>query len=185
MQDIDPKLLKVVALAKDGVGGEKETAIRIVKRLCAELGLDYDDVMNAQATQEYTFYYERNNERSIVSQILYKFATVPEHPGIRINKYYKKFFVRTTAAKYIEASQAIAVYIAAYRKERRRIITDLPDAFIYKHNIFGGFDEQDDKPPKEFTEAQLERERRAAALGSTMDDVTLTKAIEAGKENGQ
>lgn len=184
MDDIDPKLLKVVALAKDGVGGEKETAIRIVKRLCNELGLDYDDVMNAQATQEYTFYYERNNERSIVSQILYKFATVPEHPGIRINKYYKKFFVRTTAAKYIEASQAVAVYIAAYRKERRRIITDLPDAFIYKHNIFGGFDEQDDER-KAPTEAQLERERRAAQLGQTMDDVTLTKAIGDGQNNGQ
>ena len=156
MQDIDPKLLKVVALAKDGVGGEKTNAIKIVKRLCAELDLNYDDVMNATEFRAYERPYERNNEHDIIVQILYKFATTPEHPGVRGNKRYKEFYITTTPAKYIETMQALAIYIAAYRKDRRRIITDLPMAFIQKHEIFGGHNdpESESKPP---TKAELEQ----------------------------
>lgn len=182
LNDIDPKLLKVVALAKDGVGGEKTNALKIVKRLCAELGLNVDDVLNATDYREYEIKYERNNELSIIAQICYKFATTPEHPGVRFNKHYKEVYVTTTPAKYIETTQAIAVYIAAYRKDRRRIISDLPTAFIHKHYLFGGHSDpdQEDRQP---TKAELEQARRAAALGENLDDVTLTKAIESGATN--
>ncbi|MFA5172562.1 MAG: hypothetical protein WC426_13455 [Sulfuriferula sp.] len=182
LDDIDPKLLKIVALAKGGVGGEKDTAIRIVKKLCADLGLEYDDVMNATEFRKYEIPYERNNEHDIIVQILYKFATTPEHPGVRGNKRYKEFYITTTPSKYIETMQAIAVYIAAYRKERRRIITDMPLAFIHKHEIFGGHNDPDDER-KQPTRAELEAARRASRLAENMDDVTLTKAIESGAEN--
>lgn len=179
MENINPKLLKVVALAKQGVGGERTNAIKAVRRICATEGLNFDDVMNASDEREYTLDIAWRNkaEEDILAQVCFKFA-VPDGGDLSFNKYRKCFFYTTTPGRHIETTHAAAVYLAAFRKERKRILNDLTAAFIYKHNIVRP--RAKDAPPQEMSKEDREAAARQINLMSNLEDVSIRKALKNG-----
>lgn len=190
LQDIDPKLLKIIALAKHGVGGEKEQAIRIVKRICLRDGLDFDEVMAGKdqpKKYEPEFKILTKDEVQIAIQVAARFASTPEHPDVRGGRFrgYKLGYVEytTTAARHIETINAIEIYLAAYRKEKKNIARALQQAFVINHGLYSQFkeDREDDRPAP--TKDQLEEQARAIALtGALSEDVDLVKRIGSVKQ---
>lgn len=124
MDKVNDKLLKVIALAKHGVGGERTAAIATAKRICATHGLDYDEVMGSAETakiHEYTLDIKWRNklEEDMLAQVCLKFACTPENPDLFFNSYRKVFIYNTTAAKHLETINAASVYLHQFRKERK------------------------------------------------------------------
>lgn len=180
MIELDPKLTKIIALAKDGVGGEKTTAIRIVKKICLEQGLDFDDVMSLTAkVQEFHLrvpYYD-TGEEDVIAQVIFKFASSKEYPEIKINHKAHYFFYNCTASQHIETVNAVRIYLRQYRKEKRKIIADLSTAYIYKHNLFTDYAEK----KGEISLEEKARLLRQLKLTENMDDVQLRKEVSDGK----
>lgn len=128
------KLGKIVALAKHGIGGEKESALRLVKRICKKHDLDFEEVMNAsEDIREYVYYYKTKTELKIVGQIIFKILDSQE---IGQNKFRKALFFNCTPQQSVEIFSAIPIYLRAFQAEKKRIIEQLPSAFVIKHELW-------------------------------------------------
>lgn len=182
MNDIDPKLLKIVALAKAGVDGEKTAAIALVRRICAREGLSFEEVMSDRDENrefDVVLKWRNKTEKQIVINIIYKFALTPEHRDFRMWNYDKSVRYTTTPAKHLETVNAAAVYLKAYRKERKKIEEDLMSAFLDKHHIYPDWDTKDpDDNEHDQPDIDVERAMRIAAMTKGMDDVEIRRQIE-------
>lgn len=181
MKSIDDKLLKIVALARQGIGGEKTAAIRLVKRICEKQGLDFDDVMRATDYREYDLHIAtRNNlEVEIMAQVMFKFALSDEHPGLQYNRRAKIFFYTCTPSMHIETSNAASVYLAAYRKEVKKYALQVQEAFVAKHQLYRPT--SGDEKPEPLTLEQMLKVARLREIANDMADVKLRKNLGAGQ----
>lgn len=181
MRSVDERLLKIVALARQGIGGEKTAAIRLVKRICLKEGLDYEDVMRATDYRDYTLHVATRSklEVEIVTQVFFRFVVNDEHPNLQYNRRYKVFFYTTTPSGQVEVSNAVSVYLAAYRKEVKKYALQVQEAFVAKHQLFTP--SKDDKPSEPLTMAQLLKIARLREIANDMADVKLRKNIGAGE----
>lgn len=180
MDELDPKLLKVVALAKAGIGGEKENAIAIVRRLCEQHNLDFDDVMGAEEkVAERALYYKHDYEENVAAAVVFRFGATKEHPDVNYNKHRRVMFFEGTIQQYVECLNAMDAYLRVYRRERKRILNDLPGAFIAKHRLWTQWDDSDDRPErKPPTLEERQASYRRAQLGEAMlEDVKVQKRI--------
>jgi len=184
MVDIDPKLLKIIALAKDGIAGEKDSAILLVKKICKREGLSFDDVMNSVDYRQYELKanFKTELEAEIVAQTIYRFAVTKAHVGVRWNKHYKTFYYTTTPAKHIETLNAVPIYLASFRKEYKKVQQVLAEAFIRKHRLFKQFqtEEASERPAPEITAESLRNAQKVMSLMDGMEEVTVHKALQKG-----
>ena len=192
MDDIDPKLLKIVALAKHGIGGEKESALALVKRICERDGIDFDAVMSdTDAPREFTaddIKVRGRDELQIAIQVAARFATTKEHPSVA-GWYYSfdktiRLKYTTTTARHFETMNAITVYLKAYRREKKKFLESLNTAFYSHHGLFSQYHEEpDDEEEKPRTLEQRQAAWRAAHMSMAMtEQVKLTKEIGDGKD---
>lgn len=198
MDKVNDKLLKVIALAKHGVGGERTAAIATAKRICKTHGLDYDEVMGSAETakiHEYTLDIKWRNklEEDMLAQVCLKFACTPEHPDLFFNSYRKVFIYNTTAAKHLETINAASVYLHQFRKERKKLEQAILGAFCQKHRLYPTEETYNARHPEEAKRIgdgkidvdaefkKIEEARRRMAIAEGMDDVSLHKSIGSGK----
>lgn len=184
MIEIDPKLTKIIALAREGIGGEKTAAIKAVKRICEREGLNFDDVMSTTDEREYVLNIKWKNkqEETILAQVCFTFA-VPDTGKLQYNSYRKVFIYTTTPSRHIETLNAAAIYLAAYRKERKRMLEDLTGAFVYKHHLMRPSDDTEPSEYKEPTPEQKAAAKRQMNLMENLDGVTVRKSMGDGKSN--
>lgn len=185
MEDIDDRLLKIISLAKDGIGGERENAIRLVKKMCAEQGLNFDDVMNSVQVKEYFLHAADKNEAIVLQHVIAKFAMTREHLGLGYSQNRLYVYFECTPARFIETSNAWAIYQHAYRKEKARLLADLPAAFYMKHDLYLPPSEYDadahDEKVKNLSQEERDKIKRQYAMTDMLDDVSVHKAIGSGK----
>lgn len=193
MDDINPKLLKIIALAKQGVGGERDNAIKLVSDICEREGLDFEAVMGEQpdTPREYKpdIKVRSRDELRIAIQVASRFATTAEHPGVRGGYYgrdYGEIWLRytTTASKHIDTLNAISVYLTAYRREKKKFAKSLQVAFYSHHSLYPQFEQDGDaRPEKEYTlEDKQDRLRAAQMMMAMTEQVNVHKQIEVGHE---
>ena len=185
MIDIDPKLTRIIALARQGIGGEKENALRMVQSICDREGLDFDDVMSATDNREYMLEIKIKNEleMQIVAQVCFKFALTEQHHDLKVNKKARVFFYTTTPSKHIETLNAASVYLIAFRKERKKFENELAEAFIHKHSIYGEKYSDDERESDPLTFEKLKKAERMMSIAGGMDNVTVQKTIGDGNGN--
>lgn len=179
------RLGKIVTLAKNGVGGEKTTAIKMVKSLCEKYDLEYDDIMsNQQEVSEYTVEFKTKEEEDILCGCIYKYAYLTYDDSILESVYYKKLTFKTTPERYIETINAFGVLKNIYKKEKIKIQAAMLEAFRVKHDLFYSPTEEEWEKinkKKEKKEEDLvdkwEKERLINNLSSVMDDVELHKRL--------
>lgn len=175
MPELDDKLSRILELARHGVGGEKENAITILKRICAEREISFEDVMRADDIREYRLPYKRG-ELKIMWHILARYAskqTGNYWPRLRLIQ------INMTPGEYVELTYLVAQYLEAYKKERSKIVKSIPGAFIRKHNLYRE-SSPDDKPSKPLTYAQWKQLEMEEAMSGGMANVEITKGIESG-----
>ena len=139
---VDERMLKIVELARAGMGGEKEAAQRILQRICAKQGLSYEDLIN-DTSEKYSEHLIvtgklTKSEQTIAAQVVYRFATSKDNPELwtsrsRHNRVLKGFIAVCTPTQAAEAQYAVDLFLRAYRAEVKRIERETKIAFIMKH----------------------------------------------------
>ena len=182
LTDKDPKLAKIVQLAKLGVGGEKDNALRILKELCVTNSIDFAEVMGDDITfREYIVgRYRNEQELRIVSQVCFKFGSIDDGRfGVRYNKYRKVVMVETTPAKYAEVAYAYPIYIREYRRLLKQTVEDLAGAFIGTNRLYQpdyGHEPEDDQPDTR-TNDEIAAAWCRAQLSMGISPVRINKAL--------
>lgn len=184
MMNIDERTLKIIELARSGVGGEKANAQRILRDICRKQGLSYDDIINhtQEECAEHIIEVGRLTklEVEVAAQVVFRFATTKEYPSLAIlrDRHTRRtvgFKVICTPSHAVEAQYAVDVYLRAYRSEMRRIARDSQIAFVMKHNLYPRHEAPIDKSKLTYKErAEIER---ATMASMQMADVSIYKAI--------
>lgn len=190
---LDERSLRIVALARSGVGGEKENARRILRQICEKKHLDFDQVL-AGTNDEIT---ERKlilgrltkDEVRIIAHVIMNFGLSEDHKTLNVLYYGSKpagFSFECSKATLIETEHAANIYLRAFRKERRQIIDSLSAAFIMKQHLYTPeflqeeMTSDDDRELTKKEREKLERDHtRAVMMAAGMDDVQVRKALEA------
>lgn len=185
--NIDERILKIIELARNGVGGEKANAQRILRNICRKQGLLYDDIINhvQEEFAEHIISVGRLTklEVEVAAQVVFRFATTKEHPKLAIlqDRHTRRtvgFKVICTPSHAAEAQYAVDVYLRAYRSEMKRIARDSQIAFIMKHDLYPRYEKPIDK--RQLTDEELAEIERATMASMQMADVSIHKAIGGG-----
>ena len=174
-QDIDrdkvrSRAAKLLALARRGVGGEKETAQRFLDRLLQKHGItlaDLDDEHEQPQLAEFPFKDVR--ERQLLVQII---CTVCGVERISTWRARGKVITAVTRAQRIEVYLSAAALLPAWRKTVERAWL----AFIHTNDLSGKRkDDDEEQPPSKLSAEDLE-----AIMGmmSGMQKTPVRRAIE-------
>ena len=172
------KLGKIKALAERGVGGEKETALRMYEDLCRKYDISEDEAEAALAQLEKRWFsYSTQLEEELLLQIFYK-VTGSGESYIYTGKYSRRK-KRGCVCTALEAAE-IELIFGFYREEMKRELEAFMIAFKQKNNLFP--DEtaraykEYDGPERKLTEEEERKYKKAAFMRMVMDGRTPPKA---------
>lgn len=187
--DVNKELLgKIVALAKNGVAGEKENAIRIVKKLCSQHNLNFDDVMNDTNIEKCVLEIKRGDAQLGV-QIIARYGHTKLGDQVKERYDGKALLFETTKEKYIEVVNAYSILSHKYREEKKILTESFESAFFSKHNLYyqptpeerkkmmEKIAEEENKKTKAQKEKEEKERRMARAVMSNLDDVHIRKQL--------
>lgn len=178
------KLKKIKALAERGVGGEKETAMRMYEELCQKYGISEDEAEKAlEKLEKRWFSYSTQLEKQLLLHIFYKVTGSPEH-YVYVGKYRhrKKCGCVCTA---LEAAE-IELLFGFYREEMEKELEVFMIAFTQRNYLFpdesARLYKEDECSVLELTDEELQKYKRASLMQEFMDCNTPPKAA-VKKEN--
>lgn len=187
------RLGKIVKLAKNGIGGEKDAAMNVLRSLCAKHGLNIDDVMNSIEKKEFWIEISDPDEEVMAIRCIYRYGilnledaqqiTVFSH-SIKRNR--KKIGFISTTEKHVEVLNAYSVLVPLYKKERVIAEIAFSTAFANKHNLFYQPREDEEekaeetrkKQHEEKTEDQQQADEMASDLKRHLKHADIHKQIE-------
>lgn len=148
-ETIRERLLKVLRLAQQGVGGEKENAEALLAKLLRKHGLTRADLEEAAGVKRFTRVLEltaRNmRERTILIQLIERFVGRDRELG-QDKRTHLRLALLVTDAEYA----ALTIAWEVYRKAWQTAVDDLAQAFIVKHRLWDPVREaraaEDDSP---------------------------------------
>lgn len=175
MTDQKERLKKLYALAMRGVGGEKEQAQAILKKLLKKYAMTLDD-LDEEVIQEYDLEYHGKEQDRILMQTVYKVTDSSDsfshlqynHSGRACRT---RLRVRCTAAQKAEIEFLFSFYVKLWEKEKEALL----QAFFQKHCIFGN--PKEGESGKELSDEELEK---MYALMHGLSDETPLLQIEGG-----
>lgn len=165
MELLIDKLRKIEALARSGVGGEKETAQRMLDALCKKHGITIDQIAET-VTEDVLFTIKDRWENSLLETIIVHICRTT-----KIRNWYRgrKRGFELTRLQRIDVEDCFKHYKKAYTAERKRLMEDLTTAFVHKHRLFGPPSDKEDADDKSL---DLERMARLVALIRGMNSET-------------
>jgi len=161
------KLAKLLALARQGIDGERVNAQEVLDRLLTEHGLRVSDI-EGDEEREFSFRYTDKWDRKLAIQTVCR--VLQRRTGLYSYGRSKAFYATMTVAQSLEVDLTLNVYRKAFEKERERLWL----AFIQKHRLFPPSPGEDEDP----NEPELTREEAAALVSMmrVMSDVTVPRA---------
>ena len=178
------KLKALKTLAEKGVGGEKETALRMYEDLCRKYDISEDEAEAALAQLEKRWFsYSTQLEEELLLQIFHK-VTGSGKSYIYTGKYSRRK-KRGCVCTALEAAE-IELLFGFYREEMKRELEVFMIAFKQKNNLFP--DEKAraykeyDGPEREMTEEEKRKYKKAAFMRMMMDGRTPPKAAIEARE---
>lgn len=182
--DLDKERLgKIIQLAKNGLGGEKATAIRLVKALCKKHGLNFTEVMadsDVEALVEYTVKYRTDEEHSIMVQIFCSYAQMNAKHNAKYNAYRRVMIFNTTKQRYIEFLNAVDVLLPLWRKEKKIMQEAVRFGFYDRHDLY--YHPTDKERKTYFKNKKQDKDEEKArmagrSLASYMDEAIIRKQL--------
>lgn len=168
----------LVLKVKEG-GNEGENAKRALQKLCTKYQLDIDDILNETEKKEDRWYPITNVTKVIVAQIIRRYGGTTDIYNTRGKQH---FVAEETTAEHLEICNAIDVLVPLYKKERKKALSLIEEAFVYKHDLFwkGPRPKQIGEEPELTVDERVERMQRAAAISGltrTMEDAVIQKRL--------
>ena len=150
---------KIKALADRGIGGEKQNAQKLLKKLMAKYDIKEEDI-SEDCIKEFDVKVPKFfKSLELASQILYSIVGDKLHNGEGMFKWKgtSKVFIRCTTAEFLEFEAKFNFYFYHFKKEIERFYS----AFIQANMLFPSFSESSDK---ELTEEDFKMLRLAGTL---------------------
>lgn len=165
------RLTKLKSLAERGVGGEKETAEKKLRKLLADNGLTESDLLE-ETPQYYLFSYTYPYKRKLLGQIIYKVMNKTEiyhSKGTR-----NKLGIYCTPSQKLEIDLDFEFYSNLLDTE----IDLLLSAFIQKQDLFPDSSEAEVIRLEDLTPEEREKAKRVQSYQQTISKRTRTEMIE-------
>ena len=129
---IKEKLAKIKALAERGVGGEKETAMRMYEELKARYEIEDEEITLDEVTLHW-FSYKNDLEEDLLTQIFYMVTGSASYR--RYTGSYSRRKKRGCDCTEVEAAE-ITLYFNFYKEELKREMEAFMAGFKFKNNLF-------------------------------------------------
>ncbi len=170
------RLGKILKLAKDGLPGERDNALAIVRKLCREHNLDFDALMADKPKKDLRVIRCGKERFDMCAQTIRRYGCDTHEEAENLHSDKKRTLVsfEATEARYIEVLYAYDILKKAYDKEREKIEFTFNTAFFVKHRLFYY---GDDRPKEEIAEHQKLDAELAASMVRRMDEAPVLKAL--------
>lgn len=171
-QQVIARLLKIQALAKRGVGGEKENAQRMLVKLLAKHGLTVDDLTNPDDQKVRTrLAYKTSTDKMLAMQLIAVLQKTLEPEVYRVRG--KRILeVDLTAAQGAELQLQFDVHRRSLAAELRKAARATQRAYLHVNQLYPETDEPSKGP--RISAAELSALMRAA---QGMQATEVRKAI--------
>ena len=130
---VKAKLVKLLALARRGEGGEKVNAERLMHKLLAQHDLTLADLEQENAPRTVRWFAFRNvAEKRLLVQIASAVMNTRDVESYRTRKRTQRMGLELTELEHLEMLLRWGAYRAAWKVEQERLYI----AFISRHSIF-------------------------------------------------
>lgn len=165
-QELRARLLKVLRLARQGIGGEKENAEALLAKMLRRHGLTVADLHNLEGEpRTLTWLAVADDFHVSVLAGLIGALLGGDREMWATGKPPKKIGVNATPAEAVSLTIAWEVYVDAWNEAKK----DLCLAFLIRHRLFDPNHEQAD--PVELTPKEAQRILRARAMTEVLEHV--------------
>lgn len=169
---------KIVAMAKNGIGGEKDAAVRILKKLCIKHKLDFDEMMSENEAQADCWFPYKRGYTGVIRQILWRYAAADSDAKIyRQGQPPTSYKMRTTKQRYVETLNALDVLLPLYRKERKKAQKAFFYGFLEKHWLFSEIKTDADKKQRRVSKEERMARQAGSVLAGNMEDAEIRKRL--------
>lgn len=163
------RVKKLQALAERGVGGEKDTAEKMLQRILEKNGIQSLNELQSEEYEYTLFSYNGKHERKLLAQCIYKVMTAAwDKKCYRSKGKRQKLGIYCTKAQKLEIEMEFAFYRDIFYEEMDFFMS----AFINAQGIFP----QD--APKESYDEFNERDIKVAHMAGGIDKRIRTVMIE-------
>lgn len=169
------RLEKILALAERGVGGEKETATRMLQKLLDKHGMTYEDIGVDLQKDEHLKYGREPFSKLLMIQVA--LSVCGESRGIYTSKGLRcGIIVKLSPHEKIEIELKFNLYKASLKEQLELTFS----AFIHKHNLFDceASDDEDHEEEPELSPEESAKIKRMAAMMMVMPFVDINPALE-------
>lgn len=171
------KLKKIKALAERGVGGEKETAIRMYRELMAKYQIEEAEVLEDYVSLHW-FGYKTELEEDLLTQIFYKVTgSCSYHHYTGPYKRRKKRGCDCTELEAVE----IKLLFEFYKEELKRELEAFMMAFKYGNRLYPDKTarcyKEDDETERERTDEERRMMKKAGAYSMFLDKREPPRAL--------
>lgn len=136
MEKQNEKIGKLVALARNGIDGEKQAAIEILKKLCEKHDFNFDDVMSgSEEMLEYELKY-KNGQLKLARGVIARYGAISIIDKYYIDKFSKTIYFSTTKQKFLETIHAYSILSRQYEKEKKETLKAFHKAFQYVNDLY-------------------------------------------------
>jgi hypothetical protein len=155
---------KLLALAKQGVGGEAVNAEQMLKNHCAKHGINIEDLEEEKLSRfEFTIKKGADVYHRLFFQIVSN--TIRNYSGTYYKRKLKKVAVDCTAAQAFEIKFKYEHYLGEFKKAE----SDLYNAFIMAGNLYANKDSESLRDYNDLTQAEKAELRRAERLADRLN----------------
>lgn len=167
MNDGKIKLIKILQLARYGVGGEKDNARRILARELAKRGLrlsDLEDSEKKATLSATTWTYRDKDEEFILLQCI---RSVVKKAALEISRYKgkRKILVHLSDLDHIELRWKFSYFKRFYKKEKSLFLM----AFVIKHELYSG-ENKNTTDASTLTKQQLSDMRQISSFANGLSE---------------
>jgi hypothetical protein len=153
------RLRKIEALARDGIGGERENARRMLGKLCAKHGVTLEE-LTEETRLEVPFSVRGTHDKQLLFQV-YAFIRNASQVTYRVKKRKPNLiWFSLTRAEAIDMRECFDHYRLQWKKQSMAMLDDLLSAFIQKNRIFPPPSDHEEEPDT----IDIERIARLRAL---------------------
>lgn len=156
---IQERLRKLLALARQGEGGEKANAQSILDKMLKKHGLRIEDLDPERLERGLCkFSYGNELEYQLLLQVIFNVLGASSIHGVKGPGNRKTFEVLVTRAQGLEIDLAWSIYRDAFRLEQQRLL----EAFVHKNRLYGARDAS--VPPEKASGHESSKEDTQAIL---------------------
>jgi len=181
-EKINEKLGKLVTMAKRGTDNEKKNSIIIIKKLCKQYNLIFDDVMTETEIKEFELCYKQKMFKSLAFHIYSRFGVINEN-SLEFGEYKhgNRIWYKTTLERHVEIINAFEVLHVVFKKEMKLVKESFELAFYNKHKLWyytTDTDKTNDDEDEEERKKDIEKNILAFNMMGSLQDIEILKRLE-------